>query len=114
MKTYDLLSVATGVALGRISRYGSFKLAAVGIRGDGALVQSHNGSATQVTWKVHAEARLCRKLTPHSVVAVVRIFGDGTWALAKPCKNCQTCMRRVGVTEVLYSIASDEYGVLRL
>ncbi len=103
-----LLDIATGVTLGRLNHKQNFYLAAAGLRKDGVIVVSFNGIRQTPMWEHHAEARLCRKLTPHSVVAVVRILTDGTWAMARPCASCQRCMRRVGVKRVYYSIAPNE------
>lgn len=81
-----------------------YQLAAVGIRHDGVVVSSRNSSAVDKTPSAHAEARLARKLTPGSIVFVARKRRDrknpGT---AKPCKNCMTRLRSVGVKRVYYT-----------
>lgn len=109
-----LLDVAHGVALGRLDHAMTYRLGAAGYRNDNALVVAFNGSQSYPTWQHHAEARLCRKLTPCPLVAVVRVLADGSWAIARPCNNCQTCMRRRGVQKVVYSIRPGEYGTLKL
>lgn len=117
IKIERLLDLATGAALTRVHRKSPhtvqhFRLGAAGIRFDGALVVSYNGSQEEPRWQHHAESRLCRKLTPKSIVAVARVLADGSWAMARPCKNCETCLRRLGVKRVYYTIAPDEFGTL--
>ena len=115
----QLLSIATGAALSRVHNRPvhhsqHFRLGAAGKRADGALVASFNGAQEQPRWQHHAEARLCRKLTPKSIVAVARVLADGSWAMSRPCKNCETCLRRIGVKRVYYTIAPNEFGILIL
>lgn len=114
MKAEKLLAIATGVALGRLSHKQTFRLGAAGIRKDGVIVVSFNGAPKEPEWAHHAESRLCRKLTPDSTVAVVRILANGTWAMARPCNSCQKCLTRMGVRKVYYSISSNEFGVMLL
>lgn len=109
-----LLDIATGVALGRLEYRQNYNLGAASHRRDGVLVVTYNGTQKAPVWQHHAEARLCRKLTPTALVAVVRVLADGTWAMARPCGGCQTCMRRTGVERVVYSIAPGEYGSMVL
>lgn len=112
-----LLDMAHGVALARMAagHRQPFRFGCVGLRVDGKLVSSFNASAIwQAEWKHHAESRLCRKLTVDSIVAVVRIGIDGNWLMARPCDNCQTCMKRIGVKKVFYSIGPDEFGIMNL
>lgn len=112
-----LLNNAHGVALTRLANGHKqpFKFGCVAVRGsDGAMVASFNGSPQEPEWQHHAESRICRKLTPGSVVAVVRITAYGKWTMARPCPSCQRCMKRVGVTKVYYSISEGEYGTLYL
>lgn len=112
MKPSRLLDIAYGVAIGRLNHKQTFRLAAAGIRNDGVLVASFNGAPKEPEWQHHAESRLCRKLTPDSTVAVVRILANGSWAMARPCEGCQRCLKRIGVKKVYYSIAPDEFGVM--
>ena len=115
MKAQRLLDIATGAALTRIKNSDQhFRLGAAGIRKDGVIVVSYNGAPKEPEWQHHAESRLCRKLTPESTVAVVRVLADGSWAMARPCKNCQKCLKRVGVKRVYYTIQPDEFGVMIL
>lgn len=114
MKAERLLDIALGAALGRLNHKQSFRLGAAGIRKDGVIVVSFNGNPREPNWAHHAESRLCRKLTPDSTIAVVRVLANGTIALAKPCRSCQNCLYRTGVKKVYYSIAPNEYGVINL
>jgi len=112
MKPTRLLDIAHGIALGRLSHKMSFRLGAAGIRSDGVIVASFNGAPKEPEWRHHSETRLIRKLTRNSIVAVVRIYANGDWALAKPCSNCELFLKRAGVKKVYYSIAPNEFGIL--
>jgi cytidine deaminase len=88
-----------------------FRLGAVGVRTDGAIVTASNLSSRIPEKRAHAEARVVRKLDYGSEVYVVRILRDGTLANARPCSDCQAAMRRV--KRIYYSISEDEYGVIQ-
>lgn len=88
-------------------------IGAVGIRRDGTIVQSWNGSATDVMPMAHAEARLAKKLDAGSVVYVARVRRDnGKLAMSKPCAHCERILRNRGISRVTYTINENEYGVL--
>ena len=109
----DLLNRATKAALTR--RMGYYRLGAVGIRGrDQKIVTATNERNIERLWSIHAEARLCKKLTPDSIVAVARLLSDDSWAMSRPCESCQRLLKRVGVKVVYYTIGISEYGVLKL
>lgn len=91
-----------------------YRLGAVGIRTDGAIVTSSNIPHRTPEPHAHAEARVARKLNWGGVVYVVRIRSNGTLAIARPCKRCQSAMRLRGVGKVYYSINETEYGVMHL
>lgn len=91
-----------------------YRLGAVGIRSDGIIVTANNIPNRKPEPRAHAEARLTQKLNWGSVVYVARVLRDGTFAMAKPCKNCQIAMRLRGVKRCYYSINSTEYGVMIL
>jgi hypothetical protein len=101
----------------RISIKGNWRrkahIGCLGVRGDGTLVSSWNGSATDVCPTAHAEARLARKLDAGSVVYVARVRRDnGKLAMSKPCPHCERILRNRGVSRVEYSINEHEFGVL--
>jgi len=91
-----------------------YRLGAVGIRSDGVIVSASNLVTPAPNQRCHAEYRLSDKLTPKSVVFVVRIDRENNFTLAKPCVNCEGKMRNIGVSRVYYSISNKEYGVLYL
>ncbi len=91
-----------------------YRLGAVGVRSDGAIVISSNVPHRTPEPHAHAEARLTRKLDWGSTVYVVRIRSDGTLAMARPCRTCRGLMRLKGVKRCYYSISDTEYGVLNL
>ena len=72
----------------------SYRLGAVGIRRDGVMVAASNIAVRQPTGEAHAEYRLCRKLTPQSVVFVVRLTKNG-WGMARPCKKCAQALANI-------------------
>lgn len=96
------------------SECGHYFHAAIGFRSDGVRVRAYNDSGKEPRWTAHAEARLCLKLTPYSEVYVLRLRRTGTRANSRPCDKCVECMLRKGVEKVYYTIAQNEYGVMRL
>lgn len=93
----------------------TFLLGAVGVRNDGVIVESRNIAAFDAEPKAHAEMRLTRKLTPGSTVWVARTSRkNGSWAMARPCPDCERRMRGIGVVRVVYTIGPDEWGILDL
>jgi tRNA(Arg) A34 adenosine deaminase TadA len=91
-----------------------YRLGAVGVRSDGAIVTSSNIPHRTPEPQAHAEARLAKKLDWDSTVYVVRIQSDGRLATARPCKKCLNTMRLKGVRRIYYSITENEHGVLEL
>ena len=91
-----------------------YRLAAVGVRTDGAVVVSSNLPSRIPEPSAHAEARLARKLDWGSTVYIVRIKRDGTLGTARPCRKCQSALRLKGVRYCYYSISENEYGRLEL
>lgn len=94
----------------------TFLLGAVGVRSDGKMVKSFNSSTVFPVPAAHAEFRVAAKLDVDSVVYVARVrVGDGKFALAKPCKNCQRVLKSRGVRRVYYTTNyPNEYGILYL
>lgn len=91
---------------------------AVGIRADGTVVISWNGSSAGTTYErcptAHAERRLCRKLGyGASVVYVARSRREnGSMAMSRPCADCERVLRSRGVKRVEYTISDNEFGVM--
>lgn len=88
------------------------RLGAVGIRCDGAMVASNNMNSREQDPRIHAEARLVRKLDYGSDVYVVRVMRSGELGIARPCIKCQNALRIRGVRRVYYSISDTEYGIM--
>lgn len=106
--------LATRVANGKRDNR-SFKLGALGIRSDGVIVASPNAPCPIPERRAHAEYRIASKLTPNSVVYVVRILRfDGSLALSRPCNDCQKVLVSRGVSKVYYSISPNEFGIMNL
>ncbi len=91
-----------------------YRLAALGIRSDGAIVTATNLMCRQPEKKAHAEARLARKLDQGAEVYIVRVLKCGAFANARPCMNCQAILWRHGVKRIYYSISNIEYGVMKI
>ena len=97
-----------------------YRLGAVGTRNDGTIVTASNipirtpnsNTGAHAKAHAHAETRLVRKLDWGSTVYVVRIRRDGSLAMARPCRRCQSAMRLRGVRYCYYSINDAEYGVI--
>ena len=93
----------------------TFLLGAIGIRADQVMVKALNGPTYIPNRFAHAEYRLARKMTPNSVVYVVRILvSTGEFAMAKPCRNCVKMMKSRGVRRVYYTTGPTQYGVMDL
>jgi tRNA(Arg) A34 adenosine deaminase TadA len=109
----ELLNLAGEIAIKR-SDLRTFKLGAVGVRADGALVYARNESCEVPNRRAHAEYRLTKKLDCGAVVYVSRIKADGSFGLARPCPSCLKCMISKRVSKVHYSISNDEFGTIDL
>jgi hypothetical protein len=97
----------------RGSKLRQYRVGAVGVRSDGAVVRSYNGTSTHVCGAMHAEARLSRKLDWGATVYVARVSREtGEFAMARPCAGCERCLRLKGVRKIIYSIGPDEYGIM--
>lgn len=113
------LNIAAKTASKFISKQrGQFFLAAIGIRGDGSLVKSTNkatrakATCAEKIFSTHAEARLCKTLGLGATVFVARVNRQEEWAMAKPCKRCETYLRNKKISKLYYTISPNEYGVL--
>jgi tRNA(Arg) A34 adenosine deaminase TadA len=99
----------------------SYLLGCVGVRADGAIISSRNGSVDQspstvfsVIPQSHAETRAVRKMDggSGSSLFVVRLRrADEAFALAKPCPTCQVFIRGKSIQRVYYSIDNERYGL---
>lgn len=99
-----IIDLATAIASKKKDRR-SFRLSAIGIRSDGAVVHAINGESIPCAREpqAHAEARLSRKLDANAIVFVIRVRANGDLALAKPCENCERLLRKKKVSKVFYS-----------
>lgn len=120
-----LLKQAALVAVPRshsVVDHRAFYLGAVGVRGDGVLVSSQNGSVKMSEtvgggWsypQAHAEYRCARKMDFNGIVYVARVRPDGCLAIARPCRDCQIAMAAKRVLRCYYTISDTEYGVIEL
>ena len=91
-----------------------FRIGAVAIRSDGALVSASNIPNREPDSESHAEARLTKKLDHNAEVFVVRIGRGGELRNARPCKRCRQKLKSRKIKKCYYSIANDEYGVMEL
>ena len=89
-----------------------YHIGAVGIRTDGTIVKSKNIPCRLPEPQAHAEARVCKKLNKGSVIYVVRIYANGDYAMARPCRTCRKIMKSNGIKRCYYSVGNNEYGVI--
>ena len=127
MDVSRFFSAAAAVAIKKDDKRGH-RIGAVAIRKDGAIVSASNGGIQETAAEyltvcadgkkrypqAHAEVRLSRKLDAGSIVFICRVAGHGSYALAKPCRNCERVLRNKGVKKVYYTISNNEYGVILL
>lgn len=107
------LNIAAEYALKEDNR--SFWIGALGVRSDGAIVKSRNGSNYSISPELHAEFRLSKKLDVGAEVYVARLRRDTLeWSTARPCRMCRHILKSKGVKFVYYTISPGEYGVLDL
>lgn len=108
-----LLKEAARVAVSSADDHRAFFLGAVAVREDQAIVKSANGASPGPDRTVHAEARALKKAGYGATVYVARVARkDGKLALARPCNNCWTAMKRAHVTKCYYTISENEYGII--
>lgn len=88
----------------------TFRLGAIGIRSDGAMVTAANGPTDNPRPHVHAEFRLATKLDHGAIVFVARVRRDGSFGMARPCRDCRRILKSRGVKKVYYTVSNDEYG----
>lgn len=48
-----------------------------------------------------------------SKIYVVRLRADGSLGMAKPCQMCENVLRNYGIKRAIYSIETNEYGVVK-
>lgn len=112
-KIWNYLLMAAEHATEREDRR-TFRLGAVGLRQDGAIVMARNASTTRPTRKGHAEYRLSSKLDYGATVfvsRVVRIDNERQLANAKPCSKCRKVLRSRQVKKVYYTSSAHNYGI---
>lgn len=114
--------------LAKPSDYGSdtraFWLGCIGIRKDGAVVSSRNGSIhnmfsndivdvkSERSCEYHAEGRALRKMDRGGILYVSRVSRKNkAFAMARPCPLCQARIRAKKIEKVYYSISNNQYGI---
>ncbi len=89
-----------------------FRLIALGLRKDGALVKSVNSPSQHPDRKCHAEYKLCKKMDFGGEIYVARVlYQNNQFGMARPCPNCQKVIKSRGIKKVYYTIDKDSYGV---
>lgn len=104
------LHLAAKVALKDKSKK-KYYLGAVAKRQDGTIVKSHNSRTRVPVASAHAEMKVLKKTGKKGILWVARVLADGSWGMAKPCKNCQGMIKNMDVLKVYYTISDGEYGV---
>lgn len=109
MRKKDFIDVAARIAMAGNKRK-NYLMAALVKRTDGAIVVAENGNTKYPDPSVHAEAKVLRKSDIGCELYVVRVSKkDGSWCMAKPCKNCQVLIRNRGVKKVYYTTGPNEF-----
>lgn len=109
------MKLAQAISLTKGLKCRKARIAAVGLRSDGTVVSSYNGAAEERKPSAHAEARLSKKLDRGAIVYVARTRKDNfKLANSKPCPTCMSIMKNRGVSTIYYSIADNEFGVIKL
>jgi hypothetical protein len=91
----------------------SFLLGSVAIRGDGAMVRAMNAPSIEPNRMAHSEYRVSRMLDSGATVYVARIrLIDGSFGMAKPCRDCYKILKGKRVKRIYYTINDNEYGVI--
>lgn len=102
----------------------NFWLGCIGIRNDGVLVSSRNGSIQHMFSKsldpneadksceYHAEGRALRKMDKGGILYVARVSRkDGSFVMARPCNLCQSKIRAKKISKVYYTVNQNQYGI---
>jgi tRNA(Arg) A34 adenosine deaminase TadA len=90
-----------------------FLLGAVGIRNDGAMISAINGSSEYPNRHAHAKKKALSMMDFYATIYVVRVrVGNGTLAMARPCKSCMKALKSKKIKRIYYSISNNEYGVI--
>ena len=110
-----LLYTAAKVAVSKVDCR-SYLIGAVAIRSDGAIVQACNSpNVNKKNPKVHAEYKLSKKLDIGAIVYVARVKRfDGSFAMARPCKNCLAVLKKKKVKLIYFTVSDNEWGVINL
>lgn len=81
--------------------------AAIVVSGGAIVAMGYNHGDTHA--EVHALSKLWPNKRKNVKVYSMRFRKNGTWAMAKPCKNCENFLRDNGVKTVYYT---DEAGLM--
>jgi cytidine deaminase len=122
MKQYLYIAAKVAIPTNDVDKRKNFYLGCVGIRKDGVIVSSRNGSTVDSTAlnvkryilisSSHAEGRTLQKLGKEGIIFVARIFkNDHSFAMARPCGMCRNRIKALSVKKVYYSINNEQYGV---
>lgn len=111
--TQKIFKKAAELASNSKERNKKFDLACIALRKDGVLVKATNITVIQNrSPSSHAEARVLRKSGTGAIIWIVRVLKDKkTWAMAKPCKNCQSLIKNYNVKKVYYSTGPGNYEI---
>lgn len=107
------LDLAARLALARIDSDKNYLFGCVAMRNDGAIVTSTNILTKFPNGTAHAEYRCMRKAGYNATLWVARITRDGRWANARPCPLCHALLKNRHVNKVYYTIAENEFGVIK-
>lgn len=110
-KIWFYLELAANMATKGNERH--YRLGAVAIRKDGAVVISNNSRIHKPNHNHgHAENRVMRKAGCGAIIFVSRIDKNGSYRMARPCPKCLVELRNRRAKKVFYTISDHEYGSL--
>lgn len=98
----------------------NFLIGCIGIRKDGVIVSSRNGSVFSTVINpreykyiadAHAECRNLKKCGHGGVLYVARMSKTNEFAMARPCHLCQFRCKVFKTQKVYYTINKNQYGV---
>ena len=111
----NYLEMATRLAKADVHKYSAhrknFLFSGVAVRQDGSITCGNNILTELPNPNAHAEKRILSKAGYGATLYLVRIKRDGTWAMAKPCRHCETFIKNMKVRKVVYTVGPNRYEV---
>jgi tRNA(Arg) A34 adenosine deaminase TadA len=111
-KIFNFFEIAARTAKSKVDER-SFLLGCVAVRNDGAIVKALNSASELPNRQAHAEYRIASRIDYGATVYVARVrLMDGTFGMAKPCRDCMKILMARKVRKIYYTISQKEYGTI--